>query len=421
MKTRKSYLTWVLISILIFVTVLTGCSKQPDAKVVEIEFYQQNSIEVDIFNKIIADFEKAHPNIKVKQVNLPEEESGTVLGTRILNGDSPDIYNDWFSQDIFNKIKSGNVKDLTGSPLLSYVADDVLKQTAFNGKNYMVPITQNFMGVYYNVDLFEKYDVKIPTTLNEFWTVCEKFQSLGITPISASDKDGWNLAHWAQDVMGMYMPNYSNDFENIFDKNISGSQIQGISEFADIIINRTKYVQSGSLGTDTDSSISEFVNGKTAMTLNGSWIVPSIESANSNFNYGIFPFPGNTADETKVMSNADFSFVLSAKSSAEKQEAAEIFLNYILTEGVKYYVAQTNAPSAVKGVNSDSSRYTLIRKILDDGKTFRMPYSGRWTDETYLNYTVALQNLVATGDKETFYTEFELALTSAGKPADYLP
>ena len=405
----------------VMIATFIGCGQnKPSGNAVEIEFYMQNEAEVEIWEKVVSDFNASHPEVKVTLVNLPEEESGNVLNTRIQNNDAPDIFNDWFSQDVFNKVDAGAVLDMTGTQYCSYVNDDVLAQMSYNGKNYMIPITCNFMGVYYNVDIFKKYGIEVPKTLDEFWKVCEMLQNNGITPISAGDKDGWNLAHWVQDVIGVYMPNYSDDFLKIFDRKMTFADAEGISDVADIVINRTKYVQNGCLADGTSEMISHFVNQETAMMINGSWQMATLNAANLDFEYAAFPFPAKDEESTRVMSNADFSFVLSAQSSSEKQEAAKTFLEYVLSEGAKYYIEQSGSPSAIKAIKADTSNYKDILPYLENGKTFAMPNSGRWTDDTYLDYTVALQNLVDTSDKELFYKEFTDSLLVSGKPATYI-
>ncbi len=410
-----------LLLVFTFVVGLYGCKGSTNLDdVVEIEFYQQNEADVELFDTIIENFEKVHPEIKVTQINLPEEESGPVLNNRIQNDDSPDIYNEWFGDDYFNKVDLGVVRDMSDSPLCDYISESALKQNAYNGKYYLLPMTLNFMGVYYNVELFDKYNIEIPTTVEEFWDVCETFEQAGIIPISAGDKDGWNLAHWGQDVMGVYMPDYSSEFLKIFNKEMKASEMKGISDFADVIVNRSQYVQEGPLGADSDAMISLFVNQEAAMLINGSWWMGTLNSSEMDFEYKVFPFPAKTEDETQVMSNTDYSFLLSSTSSKEKQKAAEVFLEYILSEGAKHYIGESGAPSALKDITADTSRYEAIVPYLDQGKTFRMPQSGRWSLATYLDYTVAIQNLVDSGDKEKFYEEFEQSLLTSGKPSIYV-
>lgn len=388
--------------------------------VIEIEFYQQNQADVDIFDEIISQFQEMYPNIRVKQVNLPEEESGMVLNTRIMNNDAPDIWNDWFSQDLFNKVDEGVIRDLTDSDILDAVNHAVLTETAYNSHYYMIPMTINFMGVYYNVDMFETMGLKVPTTQDEFWTLCSSLQDQGVIPIAAGDMDGWNLAHWVQNIIGEYMPSYSDEFLQVYDGSMSVAEMKGITNVADIIVNRSKYVQPGCLGSDSDMMISLFANQKAAMFLNGSWWMGTLNAAKMDFEYNVFPFPGLTADDTKVMSNADFSFVLSSQSSHDNQVAAETFVRWMLTDGAATYINQSGVPSALNNISSDSSRYKLLLPYLNNGLTFRMPYSGRWADNTYLDYTVAVQNLTGTGDRNAFYQEFTDALVNNGAPATYI-
>lgn len=409
-----------LIAIFLSLLLLSCQLSLAETEIIEIEFYQQNTADVAIFDEIIEVFEASHPNIRVKQINLPEAESGMVLNTRILNNDAPDLWNDWYSQDLFNKIDAGDVRNMTNNDMLELISPSILSDTVYNGSYYMIPMTTNFMGVYYNVDLFEEHNLAIPTTVDEFWALCEQLQSLGITPIAAGDMDGWNLAHWIQDVIGVYSPNYSEDFLRIYNGEMTVADMEGIEEVADIIVKRSQYVQPGCLGADSDTMVSLFLTQETAMLINGSWWMGTLNAAQPDFEYKVFPFPGATAEETRVMSNADFSFVLSSESSPAEQEAAETFVRWMLTEGAAIYIGQSGAPSALPGIKADSSRYELLMPYLTSGLTFRMPQSARWAEVTYLDYTIAVQNLTATGDIEFFYEEFTEALVNGGLPATYI-
>ena len=138
----------LLLAVILLLT-FTACGNDTQKDYVEIEFYQQNEADVELFDKIISDFEKKNPGIKVKQINLPEEESGSVLNTGIQNNDSPDIYNEWFGEDMFNKVELGVVRDLTDSPLCNYISEAALKQNAYKDKYYLFAMngqTGKFIG-----------------------------------------------------------------------------------------------------------------------------------------------------------------------------------------------------------------------------------------------------------------------------------
>ena len=120
------------------------------------------------------------------------------------------------------------------------------------------------------------------------------------------------------------------------------------------------------------------------------------------------------------MSSVDFAVVTAADVSPEKQVAIDTFLEYLFSDGARYFIEVSNAPSAVTGIKPDTSSYSLLLPYFESGRIFGMPSNCRWTDATYSDYTAALQNLVLTGEKKTFYEEFNDALTDYGMPAVYI-
>lgn len=58
---------------------------------VTIEYFNQKREMADTLKEIIKDFEAENPNIHVKMTNVPGP--GTVLKTRMLAGDVPDVIN----------------------------------------------------------------------------------------------------------------------------------------------------------------------------------------------------------------------------------------------------------------------------------------------------------------------------------------
>ena len=73
---------------------LTACSKNSDSSndgKVTIEYFNQKTEMVDTLKEIIKDFEKENPKIHVKMTSVPS--AGTVLKTRMLAGDAPDVIN----------------------------------------------------------------------------------------------------------------------------------------------------------------------------------------------------------------------------------------------------------------------------------------------------------------------------------------
>lgn len=73
---------------------LTACGQKESSKSgkkVTIEYFNQKKEMSGTLKEIIKDFEKKNPDIHVKEVDVPN--AGTVLKTRMLSGDVPDVIN----------------------------------------------------------------------------------------------------------------------------------------------------------------------------------------------------------------------------------------------------------------------------------------------------------------------------------------
>ena len=73
---------------------LSACGDKQNSssgKKVTIEYFNQKKEMAGTLKEIIKDFEKKNPDIHVKEVDVPT--AGTVLKTRILSGDVPDVMN----------------------------------------------------------------------------------------------------------------------------------------------------------------------------------------------------------------------------------------------------------------------------------------------------------------------------------------
>ena len=95
------------------------------------------------------------------------------------------MFSDYPTQDQFKqKVANGYVQDLSEQEFFKNVEQSALEMTKQkDGKYYTLPYSRNYMGVYYNLDIFEENNLEIPTTWNEFLKVCKTLESKLFTPI----------------------------------------------------------------------------------------------------------------------------------------------------------------------------------------------------------------------------------------------
>ncbi|WP_395016779.1 ABC transporter substrate-binding protein, partial [Robinsoniella peoriensis] len=170
----KKRLALVLCSVMAIMS-LSGCGagatdsttakEETDTKnkdVLTIEFFQQKGEEGPQkgYQAIIDKFNKENPDIKIEMNTVPD--APTVLTSRISSGDIPVIFTDFPTQLQFKqKVKNGFVEKLTGQEFLNQVEPESLKMgKAEDGGDYALPYSHNYMGVYYNQEIFEKYSLE---------------------------------------------------------------------------------------------------------------------------------------------------------------------------------------------------------------------------------------------------------------------
>jgi raffinose/stachyose/melibiose transport system substrate-binding protein len=396
---------------------LGGCSKREggesasrsvsDGKI-KIEFFQQKRETVEIVDKIIAEFMAQNPNITVEQNNVPDAAS--ILKTRIAANDAPDVFSGWNNADARLLIDEGYVKDLTNDPVMDRVEDQFKKFCVYKGKQWAVPISINFVGVFYNKDYFEKNNLSIPQTRAEFYALCDTIKKLGGQPLQVTDKEQWSIGHGNTIVAeNMYDPSL---IMEVIHGDKSVKDIPGFADYADWLErSRKNWAQTDYLGTAYEAGLGDFANGKGAMLFQGNWIIPVLTKANPNFNYGVFPFPAAKAEDTKVHWGIDHVIMLrSDPRSAAHGEAAAKFVNFFFDRGVQIWADLDGSVSCIKGVKSGLPQYQAITDMIQAGRTYSGWYTDDWPAGCYDQYNIVQQNFLTNFDKNAFYREMDTEL-----------
>ena len=87
--------------------------------------------------------------------------AGTVLKTRMLAGDAPDVINIYPQNVDFKEwAKAGYFENMTGKSYLKNIKNHYEKNYAVNGKIYSVPLSANVSGIYFNKTKFEELGSK---------------------------------------------------------------------------------------------------------------------------------------------------------------------------------------------------------------------------------------------------------------------
>ena len=187
--------------------------------------------------------------------------------------------------------------------------------------------------------MFEKNGWKIPTTWDEFTSLCETIKSSGQQPLYFGYKDVWTcLAPWnalACDLAPADVCRQVNKGETKF--------ADEYGEVAEKMLELLQYAQDDPFAYNYNDACTAFANGETAMYPIGSYAVPQIQSVNPDMNIDSFVMPGcDNAEDNVLNSGVDLQFCVT-KDCPSKEAAYEV-LSFMLEDStIQTYLDDQNA------------------------------------------------------------------------------
>ena len=312
------------------------------------------------------DFQASHPNVKIDW-ELKTFDQIQQTAQMILNSnDVPDVIE-------INKgnataglySKQGLLTDLTKvaqqrgwdklmSPSIQATSRYDTRGIMGSGNLYGVTTYGEFVMMYYNKDMFQKYNLKMPTTFAEYEAACDAFVKAGIIPVAlgASDKytttqNWYELALYKADrnFITNYMT-YANDV------NFQGPEFTYATQTLLDEVNKG-YYSPNATGVTGDDAYAAFEQGKNPMILTGSWEFGPFLKTITNFQWGIFTLPG------KKYNTGSGGNLLAVPANAKNKDLAYDFLD--LTLAKKAQTTMANAGGIP--LNADLSQITDAHTI----------------------------------------------------------
>lgn len=175
----------------------------------KIVFWDNNGgVRTDIWKEIIADFEKANPDIDVQYVGIASTEYQSKVDTAIQGGGLPDVGGisasmlaGFAAQDALETLDFRLAK----SPLNGKLNKDMIESLRAAGggddKLYSIPTSANNGVLYYRTDLFEKAGLEEPATWDLFYKAAEKLTNKGKNEFGYTIRGGAGSIAQALDAM----------------------------------------------------------------------------------------------------------------------------------------------------------------------------------------------------------------------------
>jgi raffinose/stachyose/melibiose transport system substrate-binding protein len=286
-----------LIIILIFTLLLTSCgSSLVTNEPVDPNNAPLNQISLKVLHnwvgqdgkaiamrQILDDFRASHPNVLLEDEGLVTESMKTRVRALAAADEIPDLFVMW---------PDAMTKDFVKGDLIQPI-DDFLNSKpewrdnfiphAFNdftvdGHIYTVPMNLAPTSlIYYNQSIFDKYDVKVPTTWDEMLTAVGIFNENQIIPIALGAKSDWLIqstifSTLTDRILGTewLLKTLNQEGSTFLDPKFI-EVLQFLRDFA-----RIGAFQNNALRIDDNQMMELYFQGSAAMFINGGWATSNI-------------------------------------------------------------------------------------------------------------------------------------------------
>ena len=302
------------------------------------------STESDAFHpayiSAIADFEAAHPGVKIQHETFENESYKTKIKAAVAANELPDVFFTWAGGFSESFVDSGRVLPLDDyyKNYESQISMAALANDVYDGKLYGSVMCTPVSVMWYNKKLFTDNGLTAPKTWDEFTNVCTTLKDAGIQPIATSVKDTWVLAMLHD---GLTLKSAGPEkVTNALKKNGVSYSDPDFLESAKKIkeLNDMGAFIDGAAGLSNDEASAMFYSGQAAMYFTGSWMAGSImtDAANPE-DFDVAPIPvinGSNAKITDFMGGGSDSLMVAASTPNPDLAAAAAFE---ITRGVSKY------------------------------------------------------------------------------------
>jgi len=334
-KQLKMVLTVVVCVALCVMISLPGFAA--DKQQLKIWFYERDNAMSASWHAAIETFKAAHPDVEVL-FELKTFEDTQTTARMVLNSDeAPDVI----------QINKGNatagqyVKDglLTNLEAVAKergwdkaMSPSIQATCRYNAEGLMgagdlwgITTYGEFVMVYYNKDIFDKFGLKEPTSLEEFEKISDTLVANGVIPMTLGGASQWPATHnWFELVLYKADRKLANDYQMVAkDVDLKGEAFRfGTEKFVEYV--KKGYFDPNVTGMDYDTSNPGFhTEQKYAMLLTGSWLYKVVMD-NAKFNWDVFVMPGKSLNT----GSGGNLFVVPAK--AKNKDLAYDYLDLVL-------------------------------------------------------------------------------------------
>ncbi|MCX7711670.1 MAG: extracellular solute-binding protein [Clostridia bacterium] len=357
-------------------------------------FFTGGDTWTSVWQEGIKDYMAKNPNVEIVDDSTPAAGDAfkTKINTDFASGNEPDIVYGFTGAIGKPLVDSGKLmawedelaKDTEWSKNISKGALEYIKA----GKQYAIPYIGFYEGMFYNKDLFEKHNVKVPTNWDELLAAVDAFNKVGITPIACSFAEE---PHYIIETFLLSMGGKEGH-----DKPFDESWAPALDKIKELYAK--KAFSKDALTIKQIACQQLMKDKKAAMFISGSWSAAALDGEKTS----IMPvnlLPGGKAEPTSII--AGFStgwYVTEALNKKTNGEAVKFVKFMTSTDRAAKFFKVGGVPAINTKVEGASPLFNDGVAMLNGAKVATGPVGDTMTQESFTTIWKGLAHVV-TGKK----------------------
>lgn len=347
--------------------------------------------QAEVYQSINEQFMKDNDWVTIEDDSQSsDEEWKASVAADFAVGNEPDViqfFTDATANDVLAANKFVTIEEIQKEHP-EYAQDikaDALAITANpDGVQRAVPTTGYWEGLFCNKDLFDQYDLELPTDWDSMVTAINTFKENGIIPIACSLN---NVPHYWIEFLMLYAAG-PDEYSQIPETAPEG-WVKGLENFKTLR-------DLGAFPEDTDTVDNDytgqlFLNKQAAMQLDGSWFSGQITDTDNTVVVAFPGVEGQKAEAGSMIGGISSGFYITKKAwdDPDKREAAVKFVEaHTNKDSIQKYwestgaianpAAEVTAPSDLNALQKSAMEYTNAATSIStptDSRLGQEPYA----------------------------------------------
>lgn len=332
--------------------------------------FGESTADPGISDMLCERIERAFPQIDLEWESVDwGEQFSKRLNAKIASGEIPDLIigkaQDVLAYQTIGVI--GAFPDDFGSLL----NDQALEAGYVDGQLYGLTYNQLYQGVLYNKNIFYRYNLSVPETLDELDAVVDRLERSGVTPFATHFQETWYtgniLMQFALGEVFATEPRWGDLLREGKRSFSTDAEYRRCCEQALYVF---KHTWADTLGVAQSESDQRFADEGAAMYLTGSWSVQTLQSIAPYRKIGIFPYPNQNGD-AKLIVEPNTTFMKSA--STRHDDLVNEIYRMLLSDVdlAKTLCAFTQSDSTQTGVDTSDALGMIrgdLNRYIDKGR-----------------------------------------------------